>query len=90
MQQSSQTNQMLQASVALMTESYAHKIQGNRTQAIMYLSPHLLTLDHVKSEALDAFGLFDISHGDGNSTDCIFAEERKSDLRELFTLSVRV
>ena len=96
---------MFEASVTVMTESYAHKLQGNRTQAILYLNPGQLTLDGLKSEALDAFGLFDISHGDDDSTSMVDSgatpavataptptrttEEWKHDLMGVFSLSVR-
>ena len=49
-----------------------------------------MTLEGLKSEALDAFGLFDVSIGDGTMIDDSPSEERKCDLKSMFTLSLRI
>ena len=54
--------------VAICTESFAHKLLGNKSQTQLYLplqSSTRWTLEGLKGEALDAFGLFDVSLGDG-------------------------
>lgn len=52
-----------------------------------------MTLDGLKTEALDAFGLFDVSIGEASDMldDGHSLEERKSDhMKSVFKLSVRV
>jgi len=49
-----------------------------------------MTLEGLKGEALDSFGLFDVSLGDGSMVDESPSEERKCDLKGMFTLSVRI
>ena len=82
---------MFQANVAISTQNFAHKVQGNRTQKTFQLPRHAsrLSLELLKNEALDAFGLFDASLGDSMSDGGEHANEDMI-LKEKFSLSVRV
>lgn len=54
----------VEVNVAINTDTLAHKIAGGRTQIAIYLpvgASARWTLESLKVEALDAFGLLDIS-----------------------------
>lgn len=85
------THQFFQVNIAISTQNFAHKVQGNRTQTTFHLPRQAsrLSLELLKNEALDAFGLFDVSLGD-NMSDGGEHVNKDIILKEKFTLSVRV
>ena len=50
----------MRLSVVINSHSFAHKILGNRHSMSLYVQ-HNVSLDTLKTECLDAFGLFDAS-----------------------------
>ena len=57
----------MQVNLVISTDTLAHKIAGGRTQTVMYLpigASARWALESLKAEALDAFGLLDVSIDD--------------------------
>ena len=73
--------------VLINSQNFAHKILGNRKQASLYVR-HQITLDLLKTEALDAFGLFDGSYGD--EMDSKESPEKAGFLKSYFKLNVKL
>ena len=53
----------MRLSVVINSQSFAHKVLGNRRSMSLFVQ-HNLSLETLKTECLDAFGLFDTSLSD--------------------------
>ena len=73
--------------VLINSQNFAHKILGNQKQVQLFIRQKI-TLDLLKTEALDAFGLFDASYGE--ETETLESPEKKGFIKSYFRLSVKL
>ena len=73
--------------VLINSQNFAHKIIGNQKKVQLFVKQKI-TLDLLKTEAIDAFGLFDASYGE--ETDTLDSPEKKGFIKSYFSISVHL
>lgn len=85
--------------VLLQSPSLEHKVAGNTNSVSVYLSRQRhWTVETLKSELMESFGLFDMSHGSATDADDVDTQDdsyefkkecRNGELKNRFNVSVR-